>query len=108
MKTLILILFPFFLSAQVIRGFDVEIPCPQCKTDLNLIFRSTGGIDLVLAIGGGRQYVQIGDELKPAGFKLMANGIEICFDGRTIFFTQNVAYEGMKRYLCNTYGVLSL
>lgn len=108
MKTLIFILFPLFLSAQVIRDRVVEIPCPRCKSDLNLIFRSTGGIDLVLAIGGGRQYVQIGDELKPAGFKLRNDGIEICFDGRTIFFTQNVAYEGMKKYLCSTYGVLSL
>ena len=108
MKTLILILFPFFLSAQVIRGFDAEIPCPQCKSDLNLIFRSTGGIDLVLAIGGGFAYVLHEDKLKLGGFKLKANGIEVYFEGRTIFFTQNVAYEGMKRYLCSTYGVLSL
>ena len=105
MKTLIFILFPFFLSAQVIRGFDVEIPCPQCESDLNLIFRATGGIDLTLAIGGGRQYVLHDGQLELAGFKLLADGIEICFDGRKIFFTQNVAYEGSKKYLCSTYGI---
>lgn len=108
MKTLIFILFSVSLSAQSIRGFDVEIACPQCKSDLNLIFRSTGGVDLVLAIGGGFTYVLHEDKLKLGGFKLKSNGIDVYFEGRTIFFTQNIAYEGMKRYFCSTYGVLSL
>ena len=106
MKTLILLLFPFFLSAQVIRDRTVEIPCPQCPMDLGLVFRSSGQLELVLCIGGGRQYVLHEGKLKPAGFKLLADGIEICFDNRKIYFTNNIAYEGDKRYICTTYGLL--
>jgi hypothetical protein len=106
MKTLIFILFPIFLSAQVIRDRTVEIACPQCPMDLGLVFKSSGQLELVLCIGGGRQYVLHENKLKPAGFKLLADGIEICFDNRKIYFTQNVAYEGDKRYICSTYGLL--
>lgn len=106
MKTLILLLFPFFLSAQVIRDRTVEIACPQCPMDLGLVFKSSGQLELVLCIGGGRQYVLHENKLKPAGFKLLAEGIEICFDNRKIYFTQNVAYEGSKKYICSTYGLL--
>ena len=104
MKTLILLLFPFFLSAQVIRDRTVEIPCPQCPMDLGLVFRSSGQLELVLCIGGGRQYVLHENKLKPAGFKLLAEGVEICFDNRKIYFTNNIAYEDNKRYICSTYG----
>ena len=74
--------------------------------DLGLVFRSSGQLELVLCIGGGRQYVLHENKLKPAGFKLLAEGIEICFDNRKIYFTQNIAYEGDKKYICTTYGLL--
>mgnify|MGYP003525160367 FL=1 len=106
MKTLILILFPFFLSAQVIRDRTTEIACPQCPMDLGLVFKSSGQLELVLCIGGGKQYVLHENKLKPAGFKLLADGIEVCFDNRKIYFTQNVAYEDNKRYICSTYGLI--
>ena len=106
MKTLIFILFPFFLSAQSIRGFGVEIPCPQCKTDLSLIFRSTGGVDLILCRGDGLTWVLHEGSLKPAGFRLTPNGIEVYFDERKIYFTNDIALEGNKRYICSTYGLI--
>ena len=106
MKTLILLLFPIFLSAQVIRDRTVEIQCPQCPQDLGLVFKSSGQLELVLCIGGGRQYVLHENKLKPAGFKLLAEGIEVNFDGREIYFTNNIAYEGVKRYICSTYGLI--
>lgn len=106
MKTLIFLLFPILLSAQVIRDRTVEIPCPQCPQDLGLVFRSSGQLELVLCIGGGRQYVLHENKLKPAGFNLLAEGIEICFDNRKIYFTEGIAYEGDKRYICSTYGLL--
>ncbi len=70
------------------------------------MFRSSGQLELVLCIGGGRQYVLHENKLKPAGFKLLSDGIEICFDGRKIYFTQNIAYEDHKKYICTTYGLL--
>lgn len=106
MKTLIFILFPFFLSAQVIRDRNVEIPCPKCPMDLGLVFKSSGQLELVLCIGGGHQYVLHENKLKLASFKLLCDGIEIHFDDRKIFFTQNIAYENNKRYICSTYGLL--
>jgi hypothetical protein len=108
MKTLIFILFPIFLSAQVIKDRTVAIACPQCLMDFALVFESSGQLELVLCIGGGRQYVLHEGKLKPAGFKLLAEGIEICFDGRKIYFTEGVAYEGDKRYICITYGLLKM
>lgn len=76
--------------------------------DLGLVFKSSGQLELILCIGGGRQYVLHENKLKPAGFKLLTDGIEICFDGRKIYFTQNVAYEGDKKYLCSTYGLIKM
>ena len=108
MKTLIFLLFPVFLSAQVIRDRNIEIPCPQCPMDLGLVFKSSGQLELILCIGGGRQYVLHENKLKPAGFLFRSDGIEICFDNRKIFFTKNIAYEGSKKYICDTYGKLSL
>ena len=106
MKTLILLLFPIFLSAQVIRDRTVEIQCPQCPQDLGLVFKSSGQLELILCVGGGYTYVLHEEKLKLARFKLLADGIEICFDNRKIYFTQNIAYEGDKRYICTTYGLL--
>jgi hypothetical protein len=108
MKILIFILFPVFLSAQVIRDHTVEIPCPQCHMDMGLVFRSSGQLELMLCVGGGRTYILHENKLKPAGFKLLANGIEIYFDSRTIFFTQNIAYECNRKYICSTYGLSKL
>ena len=104
MKTLILLLFPFFLSAQVIRDRTVEIQCPQCPQDLGLVFKSSGQLELILCVGGGYTYVLHEEKLKLARFKLLAEGIEVNFDGREIYFTNNIAYEGDKRYICSTYG----
>jgi hypothetical protein len=106
MKTLIFILFPFFLSAQVIRDKNLEIACHVCETDMHLLFKSNGGIELLLCINAGRPYVLHEGKLKEAGFALVRGGIEISFDGRKILFTESIAYEGDKKYICSTYGLL--
>ena len=108
MKTLIFLLFPLFLSAQVIRDRNIEIPCPPCYKPMALLFRSSGGIDLVLCMDDGHPFVFHKNKLKPAKFLFRCDGIEIEFDNRKIFFTQNIAYEGSKKYICDTYGKLSL
>jgi len=105
MKTLLFVLFPIFLHGQVISDSQVEIACPQCTQNMGLVFKSSGQINLILCVGGGKIYVLHENKLKSAAFRLMPEGIEVYFDGRKIYFTQNIAYEDDKRYICSAYGL---
>lgn len=101
-------LLPVFSFAQIRFG-QTEFPCVPCDTSYQLLFRSEGGIDLSLIIHPGFRGLKVlfEDKLYDAGF---VNGekFTVCFDNRKIIFTDILAYEGDKVYICNIIRALKL